>query len=439
MSEQLIIIGGGLAGSEAAWQAAQRGIKVLLFEMRPIKTTEAHRTEMLGELVCSNSLRSNDINSAPGLLKNELSIAGSLIMESANQSVVPAGSALAVDRKLFSEFITERIIRHPNITVIREEVSELTDLLTIISTGPLTSELMTKSLSDLIGADHLFFYDAIAPIIDAVTIDHNEVYRSSRYGKGGDDYINCPMTKDEYEEFYNALIEADRVTPREFEEGRVFEGCMPIEVMASRGFDTLRFGPMKPVGLPDPKTGKEPYAVVQLRAENRELTAYNMVGFQTRLKWPEQKRVFSLIKGLRQAEFMRYGSVHRNTFMNSPLFLKKDLTLRTRENIYIAGQLSGVEGYIESTAMGLIAGINASLRLKGKRPPEVPQTTAHGALIRHITETEPKYFQPSNINFGLLPVSEEMLRIRDKKLRRKMIAEKAIKDWSDYLKKIEDA
>lgn len=433
MSEKLIVIGGGLAGSEAAWQAARRGIKVILYEMRPDKQTEAHRTGMLAELVCSNSLRSNDVYSAPGLLKRELSMAGSLIMEAADISTVPAGSALAVDRKLFSGFITERLSVNPNIEIIRKECTELPDTITVIATGPLTSETMTKSLSGLLGDNHLYFYDAIAPIIDAESLDYEKVYRASRYGKGGDDYINCPMTKNEYEDFYNTLMEADRITPREFEEGKVFEGCMPIEVMASRGIDTLRFGPMKPIGLADPKTGKEPYAVVQLRAENRGMTSYNMVGFQTRLKWPEQKRVFSMIKGLEHAEFLRFGSIHRNTFINSPLFLNKNLTLKINDHIFIAGQISGVEGYIESTAMGLISGINASLKLKGMRIPDVPQTTAHGALIRHITETDPKYFQPSNINFGLIPVAEEMLRIRDKKLRRKMIAEKAIADWSDYI------
>jgi len=433
MPEKLIIIGGGLAGSEAAWQAARRGIKVILYEMRPDKLTEAHRTGMLAELVCSNSFRSNDVYSAPGLLKKELSMAGSLIMEASLMSTVPAGSALAVDRKIFSDFITERLLRNENIEIIRKECTELPDTIAVIATGPLTSEAMTRSLSGLLGGDHLYFYDAIAPIIDAESIDYENVYRASRYGKGGDDYINCPMTKDEYERFYDELMEADRITPREFEEGKVFEGCMPIEVMASRGKDTPRFGPMKPVGLTDPKTGKEPYAVVQLRAENKEMTAYNMVGFQTRLKWPGQKRVFSMIKGLENAEFLRFGSIHRNTFINSPLFLNKDLTLRVNENIFIAGQISGVEGYIESTAMGLIAGINAALRLQGKKTLNVPETTAHGALIRHITESESKHFQPSNINFGLFPIPEESRKIRDKKLKKQLLVERAIKDWDDYL------
>jgi methylenetetrahydrofolate--tRNA-(uracil-5-)-methyltransferase len=437
MSRELIVIGGGLAGSEAAWQAARRGLNVLLFEMRPEKLTGAHTTGMLGELVCSNSLRSNDIYSAPGLLKKELFMGGSLVMEAAYVSSVPAGTSLAVDRKIFSNFITERLSGNTNIDVIREEVCKLPDSMAIIATGPLTSEAMTKALTELIGENYLYFYDAISPIIDADSIDYKKVYRASRYGKGGDDYLNAPMSKDEYREFYNAILEADRITPRKLEEESVFEGCMPIEVMASRGIDTLRYGPMKPVGLPDPGTGCEPYAVIQLRAENKKMSAYNMVGFQTRLKWPEQKKVFRFVKGLESAEFLRYGSIHRNTFINSPLFLNKNLTLKNRNNLFIAGQLSGVEGYIESTAMGLIAGINASLILKGRRVNSVPVSTAHGALIRHITETESKNFQPSNINFGLFPVPDELLRVKDKKQKNNFIVEKAVQDWTHYLKRIE--
>jgi methylenetetrahydrofolate--tRNA-(uracil-5-)-methyltransferase len=433
MEKELMVVGGGLAGSEAAWQAATRGVKVRLFEMRPQRTTEAHTTGMLGELVCSNSLRSNDLYSAPGLLKKELALAGSLIMEAAESSTVPAGSALAVDRTLFSGFITARLSGHPNIVIERTEVVGLPETTAVIATGPLTSRAMTRCLSDLIGGEYLYFYDAIAPIIDAESIDYDRVYRASRYGRGGDDYINCPMTNEEYERFYNAVIEADKVTPRAFEQERVFEGCMPIEIMASRGVDTLRFGPMKPVGLPDPKTGREPYAVVQLRAENREGRAYNMVGFQTRLKWPEQKRVFRMISGLENAEFLRYGSLHRNTFINSPLFLKKDLTLKNRENLFIAGQISGVEGYIESTAMGLVAGINAALKMKGVQAVDVPPQTSHGALIRHITESDAGRFQPSNINFGLFPAPDGAGRTRNKKLKKIMIAERALSAWQAYL------
>jgi methylenetetrahydrofolate--tRNA-(uracil-5-)-methyltransferase len=436
MEKELIVVGGGLAGSEAAWQAATRGVKVRLFEMRPQRTTEAHTTGMLGELVCSNSLRSNDLYSAPGLLKKELSLAGSLIMEAAESSVVPAGSALAVDRTLFAGFITARLSGHPNIAIERAEVVGLPETIAVIATGPLTSQAMARCLSAQIGGEHLYFYDAIAPIIDAESIDYGRVYRASRYGRGGDDYINCPMTSEEYEHFYTAVMEADKVTPRAFEQEKVFEGCMPIEIMASRGFDTLRFGPMKPVGLPDPKTDREPYAVVQLRAENREGRAYNMVGFQTRLKWPEQKRVFRMIRGLENAEFLRYGSLHRNTFMNSPLFLNGDLTLKKRENIFIAGQISGVEGYIESTAMGLVAGINAALKMKGVPAVDVPPETSHGALIRHITESDAGRFQPSNINFGLFPARDGAGRTRNKKLKKMMIAEQALSAWQAYLQAI---
>jgi len=433
MTETLIVIGGGLAGSEAAWQASQRGVQVVLYEMRPKKLTEAHKTAALAELVCSNSLRSNDLYTGPGLLKKELSMAGSLIMEAAYATAVPAGSALAVDRDKFAEFISTKIADNPNIKVLREECTELPEGLAVIATGPLTSESMTETLSKRIGGDYLYFYDAIAPIIDAESIDYQKVFRASRYGKGSADYINCPMSREEYEQFYHAVIGAEKVNPRGFEEKMVFEGCMPIEVMASRGFDTMRFGPMKPVGLADPHTGREAHAVVQLRTENKDMTAYNMVGFQTRLKWPEQKRVFRMINGLENAEFLRYGSIHRNTFIHSPLFLNKDLTLKMSANLYMAGQMTGVEGYIESTAMGLIAGMNAAFRLQGREAVAVPETTANGALIRHITESEGRHFQPSNINFGLFPVLEETRKMRDKKLKKQVLVERAIKDWNDYL------
>lgn len=439
MSDDLIVIGGGLAGSEAAWQAAKRGVKVRLYEMRPVAMTEAHRTSSLAELVCSNSLRSNDLYSAPGLLKKELSMAGSLIMEAAAASAVPAGSALAVDRQRFADFVTAKIADHPHITLVREEVSELPDSVAVIATGPLTSGAMARSLVERIGSDALFFYDAIAPIIDADSIDYGKVFRASRYGKGGDDYLNCPMTKEEYEGFYHAIMTADKVNPRGFEESKVFEGCMPIEVMASRGSDTMRFGPMKPVGLQDPRTGKVPYAVVQLRSENREKSAYNMVGFQTRLKWPEQERVFRMIRGLDEAVFLRFGSIHRNTFINAPLFLTPELTLRMSRDLFIAGQITGVEGYIESTAMGMVAGLNALFRLKGKDPVPVPSTTAHGALIRHITESESRRFQPSNINFGLFSMPEEGRKIKDRQEKKMILVERAIKDWDIYVKEVNKA
>ncbi|MCL4536293.1 MAG: methylenetetrahydrofolate--tRNA-(uracil(54)-C(5))-methyltransferase (FADH(2)-oxidizing) TrmFO, partial [Nitrospirae bacterium] len=331
--KELIIIGGGLAGCEAAWQAAKRGVNVLLFEMRPERMTEAHKTNSLSELVCSNSLRSKEINTGAGLLKKELELADSLIMKAAKESEVSAGSALAVDRVMFSEFITVTIESHLNIKIIRKEVVEFPDSIAIIATGPLTSGAMADAIKAVIGEEHLHFYDAIAPIIDAESIDYSKVYLSSRYGKGGDDYVNCPMTKEEYNQFYDTLMKADTVSARDFEDIKVFEGCMPVEVMAKRGRNTLVFGPLKPVGLPDPKTGKIPYAVVQLRLENREKTAYNMVGFQTRLKWPEQKRVFRMIPGLENAEFLRFGSIHRNTYINSPRHLNADLTLKEKNNI----------------------------------------------------------------------------------------------------------
>jgi len=430
---ELIIIGGGLAGSEAVWQAAIRGIKVTLFEMRPLKLTEAHKTGFLGELVCSNSLRSGDIMSAPGLLKKELETAGSLIMKAAEVSRVPAGGALAVDRAVFSGFLTDAISRNPNIEVVREEVKEIPHAPCIIATGPLTSSPMADALGRITGNEYLYFYDAISPIVDAGSIDYDRVYFASRYGKGGDDYVNCPMTREEYEKFFDALLEADKVSARAFESEKVFEGCMPVEVMASRGKDTLRFGPMKPVGLRDPKTGREPYAVVQLRPENRDGSAYNMVGFQTRIKWPEQQRVFRMIPGLEKAEFLRFGSVHRNTFINSPLFLREDLTLKAKEEIYLAGQITGVEGYIESTAMGLVAGINAARRILGREAVAVPDTTAHGSLIRHIT-TPAKNFQPSNINFGLFPPVNSG---RGKDLRKKTLVERAVKNWEEYIERVQ--
>ncbi len=441
--EEINIIGGGLAGCEAAWQAAKLGAPVKLYEMRPVKMTEAHKTSGLAELVCSNSLRSRELSTGPGLLKKELEIAGSLIMQAAQNSEVAAGSALAVDRNLFSSFITEAIEKSPLIEIVREEVSTLPSSgITVIATGPLTAGAMADVIKSLIGEEYLHFYDAVAPIVEAESIDESKVYRSSRYGKGSDDYVNCPMDREEYENFYNALIEADSVMAREFEDVKVFEGCMPVEVMARRGVDTLRFGPLKPVGLPDPKTGKIPYAVVQLRAENRELTAYNMVGFQTRLKWPEQKRVFRMIPGLENAEFFRFGSIHRNTYINSPRHLNKDLSIvggqftepSRRGILFLAGQLTGVEGYIESTAMGLLAGISAALSAQGKPFVIPPRASAHGSLLAHITESDPKHFEPSNINFGLLPADEEIMRVRDKKLRRQKMGERAINSWEEYIR-----
>ncbi len=429
--EKINIIGGGLSGSEAAWQTAQRGVSVRLFEMRPVKTTGAHKTELLGELVCSNSLKSKDPFSASGLLKRELELAGSLIMEAARATCLPAGSALAVDRGLFPRYITRKIEFHPLIEVVRKEVEEIPSGLCIIATGPLTSDRFSKGITHLLGGDALFFYDAIAPIVEAESIDFSKAFKASRYDKGGRDYVNCPMNKDEYETFYNALIKADEVVPHRFENKRMFEACMPIEIMARRGKDTLRFGPMRPVGLKDPRTGREAYAVLQLRSENREESAYNMVGFQTRLKQAAQEKVFRLIPGLENAVFLRYGSIHRNTFINSPELIEPDLSLKKNENIFITGQLLGVEGYLESTAMGLVSGINASKRMKGILPKAPPRTSAHGSLISYITESSAGSFQPSNINFALLPVPEEA--IRNKKKRRELIIERALKDWKNFL------
>jgi methylenetetrahydrofolate--tRNA-(uracil-5-)-methyltransferase len=429
------IIGGGLAGSEAAWQLLRRSIPVRLYEMRPLKMTAAHKTGLLGELVCSNSLRSADILSAPGLLKEELRLAGSLIIEAALESRVPAGSAMAVDRQLFAEYITERLGSHPLFELVHEEIGEIPDDgIVLVSTGPLTPRAFSEALKGVLGGEYLYFYDAIAPIVDTDGIDYSIVFRASRYGKGGDDYLNCPMNEEEYNRFYDALISADRVRAREFEDERFFEGCMPIEVMAERGRDTLRYGPMKPVGLRDPRTGKEPHAVVQLRLENWQGSSYNMVGFQTRLKWPEQDRVFRLIPGLRDVEFLRYGSIHRNTFINGPRFLSDTLSLKNNPDVYVAGQLTGVEGYIESTATGLLAGINIWRRLTGRAPVIPPEETAHGGLLQYVTASSPEGFQPSNINFGLIPPPEE--RIRDKRKKKEYIVRRALGKWKEYLSEI---
>ncbi len=432
--KRVTVIGGGLAGCEAAWQAARQGVDVELLEMRPLRMTEAHKTPLLAELVCSNSLRSRDRTTGAGLLKQELAIAGSLIIRAALGTEVPAGSALGVDRQLFAEYITEMVASHPHIDLVKKEVTTLpAEEVTIIATGPLTSPPLAWEVAALIGEEHLFFYDAIAPIVSAESIDFAKAYRASRYDKGGDDYLNCPMSRDEYGRFYDALVEADIVTAREFEDMKVFEGCMPIEVMAGRGPDTLRYGPLRPVGLRDRRTGEIPHAVVQLRPENRQMTAYNMVGFQTRLTRPEQARVFRMIPGLEDAEFLRYGSIHRNTFLNAPKHLRDDLSLRVRDTLYFAGQITGVEGYIESTAMGLLAGINAARRVLGAGVLPPPRETAHGALIHHITASDSRAFQPSNINFGLLPEYGEMPRIKDKRRRREMVAERALDAWRRYV------
>lgn len=424
---EFTIIGGGLAGSEAAWQAAQRGVKVRLYEMRPQVHTPAHKTEGLAELVCSNSLGSNDPLNASGILKEEMRWLGSLVISAADGTTVPAGSALAVEREEFSRRITKEIENHPNIRVIREEIADVpSDRLVLIATGPLTSDKLAESLRFLTRADHLYFYDSIAPIIDGESIEMDKIFRASRYDKGGADYINCPMTRPEYDQFYEALLAGEKVPSKPFEKIPYFEGCVPIEVMAERGRNTLVFGPMKPVGLVDPRTGKRPFAVVQLRQEDVFGSCYNMVGFQTKLTWPEQRRVLRLIPGLAHAEFLRYGSLHRNTFINAPFVLKETLQTRRRPAVLLAGQLVGVEGYVESAAMGLIAGINGARLLKGQEPVSPPDTTAHGCLLAYLTRSSPRNFQPMNINFGLFPPIPET--IRDKQMRRKAIGYRATED-----------
>lgn len=425
--KKVIIVGAGMAGSEATWQVAQRGIKVDLYEMRPEKSTPAHKTEKFAELVCSNSLRGAGLENAVGLLKEEMRQLNSIIMESADINRVPAGGALAVDREGFSQYITDKVKNHPNVTVINKEIETIPqedDAITIIASGPLTSEVLAKSIGELTGQDYFYFYDAAAPLISKESIDMSKAYRASRYGKGTDDYINCPMDKEEYEKFWQELTTAELAPIKEFEKAKFFEGCMPVEEMARRGIDTLLYGPLKPVGLEDPKTGKRPYAVVQLRQDNAADSLYNIVGFQTHLKWPEQKRVFGLIPGLENAEFVRYGVMHRNTFINSPELLRPTLQYKDRDDLLFAGQMTGVEGYIESAASGLVAGVNAAYLAKGENPVIFPEQTAHGSMCKYITSAVAKHFQPMNANFGLMPPLEE--RIRDKKLKKQKIAERAL-------------
>jgi len=425
---RVIVIGGGLAGSEAAWQLAKRGIPVTLYEMRPKKFTPAHQTDRLGELVCSNSLRSKELFKAVGLLKEELLLLDSLIMEAAKASEIPGGKAWVVDREKFSSYITEKISNHPLIKVIREEVTEIPeDEVCIVATGPLSSDSIVKSLQKIINMPYLHFYDAIAPIVYADSINWEKVFVADRYGKGEGSYVNCPLSKEEYERFVEELLKAEKVPFHSFEEPKYFEGCLPIEVMAERGKDTLRFGPMKPVGLIDPRTGKEPYAVVQLRPENSDKTLYNMVGFQTKLKYQEQKRVFRLIPGLEKAEFARFGSVHRNTFVNAPLVLKPTLQLKNAKKILLAGQITGVEGYVESTAMGLWAGISAAFLVKSKSPLIPPRETAIGSLINYLISANPKHFQPMNVNWGLFPPLSKK-RFKSKKDKYQTLAKIALNE-----------
>jgi methylenetetrahydrofolate--tRNA-(uracil-5-)-methyltransferase len=429
---EITIIGGGLAGCEAAWQAVRRGATVKIHEMKPVKFSPAHESTQLAELVCSNSLRSDAINSAVGLLKEEMRRLGSLIMTAADETQVPAGKALAVDREKFAAFITQRIEEHPRITIIREEVQELPgpgETPLIMATGPLTSSPLAASLAEITGQDQLSFYDAIAPIVHADSLDRSIIFQASRYDDGPGDYLNCPMSEEQYTTFLTALKQADKVGLKEFEKKKYFEGCLPIEVMAERGDETLRFGPMKPVGLPDPRTGHDAHAVVQLRMENKEGILYNLVGFQTKLTYAAQAQVFRLIPGMENVEFARMGSIHRNTFVCAPKILQPTLQFIERPDLFLAGQLSGVEGYVESTAMGLLTGINAARMAIGEPLLVPPRETALGALVTHLTTTDPKHFQPSNVNFGLFPAFKKKM---PKKLRGQYRADNALESLEKW-------
>lgn len=418
------VIGAGLAGSEAAWQIANAGVAVHLYEMRPTKKTPAHHTNQFAELVCSNSLRGNSLQNAVGVLKEEMRRMNSVIIHSADETSVPAGGALAVDRDTFSATVTKKLRNHPLITVYEEELTEFPEGITVVATGPLTSEGLAKTIKEFNGSDGFYFYDAAAPIIEKSSINFDKVYLKSRYDKGEAAYLNCPMTKEEFEAFHKELVNAEVAPLKEFEKEKYFEGCMPIEVMAARGEKTMLFGPMKPVGLEDPKTGKRPYAVIQLRQDNAAASLYNIVGFQTHLKWGEQKRVFQMIPGLENAEFVRYGVMHRNSFMNSPELLEPTYQSRKDSRIFFAGQMTGVEGYVENAASGLIAGINAARLAKGEELVVFPRETAMGSMAYYITHAEGKHFQPMNANFGLFPELPE--RIRDKKLRYETLANRAL-------------
>ncbi|MBA3926510.1 FADH(2)-oxidizing methylenetetrahydrofolate--tRNA-(uracil(54)-C(5))-methyltransferase TrmFO [Listeria rustica] len=424
MEKKVNVIGAGLAGSEAAWQLAKRGIKVDLYEMRPVKQTPAHHTDKFAELVCSNSLRANTMTNAVGVIKEEMRLLDSIIIEAADQASVPAGGALAVDRHEFSSYVTEKVKEHPNVTVYHEEITEIPDGPTIIATGPLTSEALAGKIKELTGEEYLYFYDAAAPIIEQDSIDMDKVYLKSRYDKGEAAYLNCPMTEEEFNAFHEALVTAETAELKEFEKEIFFEGCMPIEVMAKRGIKTMLFGPMKPVGLEDPKTGKRPYAVLQLRQDDAAGTLYNMVGFQTHLKWGDQKRVFQMIPGLENAEIVRYGVMHRNTFINSPKVLLPTYQLKARPELFFAGQMTGVEGYVESAASGLAAGINAARLVLGEELVVFPQETAIGSMAYYITNTNTKTFQPMNVNFGLFPALPT--KIRGKQERNEQHANRAI-------------
>ena len=434
------IIGAGLAGPEAAWQCARRGLAVSLHEMRPLRNTPAHETDLFAELVCSNSLKSDSENSAPWLLKHEMRHAGSLLMALAARTAVPAGHALAVDRLEFSRLVTEAIAAEPLIRVVREEVTTLADFdgITVLASGPLTSDALASEIQRLSGTDRLYFFDSISPIVEADSIDHAKVYKAARYDKGGADYINCPMMREEYEAFIAALAEAQRVDGHDWDKAHYFEGCLPIEEIARRGPDTLRFGPMKPVGLRNPHTGNIPYAVVQLRQENLRADSYNLVGFQNHLKFGEQARVLRMIPGLENAKFLRYGQIHRNTYINAPTLLTPTLQMKQHPRIIFAGQLSGVEGYVESIATGLLAGLTAAAVATGLDPLPAPRASAHGSLTNYICNADPSHFQPANITFDLLEQLDESIKrkVRDKKLRHQMVCERAFAAFDEWIQQI---
>jgi methylenetetrahydrofolate--tRNA-(uracil-5-)-methyltransferase len=439
MKPDVTIIGGGLAGAEAAWQVARNKLRVRLYEMRPAVLTPAHKSGALAELVCSNSLKSNLPGTAPFLLKEELRRLGSLLMRTADAVRVPAGHALAVDRDLFSQRVTEEVLSEPHIEVVHEEVASLPpEGITIVATGPLTAAALSAAIAEFAGAGHLYFYDAISPIVDATTIDTTKLFPASRYGKGGEDYLNAPMTQTEYRCFYEALIAAESVPMHDFEEAKYFEGCLPIEELARRGVDTLRFGPMKPVGLVDPRTNHRPYAVVQLRQENLMADSYNLVGFQNHLLFPEQKRIFRLIPGLENAEFLRFGQIHRNTYLLAPVLLQATLQTRKRANLFFAGQICGVEGYVESMATGLIAGLNAARLVRGKEAVAAPRETACGSLLHYISSAAPERFQPANISFGLMPqASGQTNKSRDRKQRHQLQVENALRIMEQWIETLE--
>lgn len=436
---EIIVIGGGLAGVEAAWQAAESGARVQLYEMRPVKQTPAHRTDKLAEIVCSNSLKSDEPGSASYLLKEELRRANSLVMQAATATRVPAGAALAVDREQFADYITQRIAAHPNIEIVREEATTIPlDAITIIATGPLTSETLTTQIMKLTGGDQLYFYDAIAPIIAADSIDQAIAFKAARYGKGGDDYLNCPLNEEEYARFYQALIEAKSVPLQRFEETRWFEACLPIEELARRGVDTLRYGPMKPVGLIDPRTNAQPYAAVQLRQENLMADAYSLVGFQNHLRYGEQAQVLRMVPGLERAQFLQFGQIHRNTYINGPRVLQPTMQMREHPNIFFAGQITGVEGYVESVATGWLAGLNAARVKAGEELLVAPPRSAIGALARYVSSAETKNYQPVNITFALLePLTREQAKsVKRKRDRHGLQVQLALKEWNGWLAEV---